>query len=326
MDIITILKDEYGLNNIRLIPIAHGLIDKNYQVTSTEGQFFFKIFSSISALAFDQLRHDLKALNKAGIPVPVEVFPRKASRYSGSFYALYEWVDGRKYNSSIDQMKAVAQVFGKVVQVGLPQRSQLNTKHLIAELSNTGQKLTALARNEALRSEIQQVCREYGQLAKDVKIKLVKYLPEKLDGLQLHPDFTERNILFTDDAVVLLCDWQGYGTRPLLDEVSGAITRFCTHSPFEGPLLEERMIPFKRILTQDTELIGSSLLKYARAFPWLLIHRQIRNTPFRVAGLSGTVETKMLLQKVITWSRDFVAWVLNNETMVGSLLLTEGGF
>jgi hypothetical protein len=323
MDITAILKEEYSLNNIQATPITYGLIDQNYQVISTEGQFFFKIFSSISKVAFNQLRHDLQALHKAGIPVPVEVFPWKADRNSGSFYALYEWVDGKKCNSSIDQMKSVARLLGKVVQAGMPHRSQLSTKHLVSELSNAEQKLTTITRNEDLQPEIQQICRDYGQLSRDVKNKLGKYLPEKLDCLPLHPDFTERNMLFTEDTVVLLCDWQGYGPRILLDEVSCAFTRFCTQSLFEGHLLKERMFLFKRILTQENELIGSLLEKYARAFLWLLIRRQICNTPFRVYGLSGTVETKMLLQKVLLWSRDFVEWMLNNKSMVGNILLYE---
>jgi hypothetical protein len=193
----------------------------------------------------------------------------------------------------------------------------------VTELANAEQKLTTLSRNAALQPEIQQICREYGQLSQELKNKLGQYLPEKLDCLPLHPDFTERNLLFTEDAVVLLCDWQGYGLRILLDEVSGAFTRFCIQAPFEGLLLKDRILAFKQVLTQDTELIGFVLDKGARAFPWLLIRRQICNTSFRVDGLSGTAETKTLLMKALLWSRDFVAWVLNHEALVSSLLLND---
>lgn len=63
MDIKSILEEDYYLNDIYIEQINYGLIDRNYKVVLSQGILFFKIYNSISSIAFKKL----------DIPVPVEV-------------------------------------------------------------------------------------------------------------------------------------------------------------------------------------------------------------------------------------------------------------
>lgn len=316
-----LLEEEYGLHNIRLVRITQGLIDANYKVTSAEGTYFFKVYRSISAESFAQLHHDLKDLNRASIPVPVEIPRKKQVIDSERFHALYEFVAGESYSASVPQIKSAAVILGKLIQLGREQQSQTTTKPLLDQLAITNHQLKIFSQDTGVSEEVRTICRKFQVLSGGVQKKLFRHLPNKLDYLPLHPDFTERNLLFMGDAVVLLCDWQGYGSRILLDELASAFTRFCTIRPFEGYLLEERLIAFRKALSPCSDLISSTLHKSARLFPWLLIHRQIRNMPFRVQGLSGPEETEKLLLKALLWSNDFVEWIISNEMMLVDFLL-----
>lgn len=321
MNIKLILENEYGLKDIYIMPITYGLIDKNYKVTTSDGTFFFKVYNSITEASYFQLHNDLRILKNSGLPVPVEIIGNKNNVYTDVTYGLYEFVEGERYGFKVQQIESIADVISKLVRVGLPKCTKVKAKTLIENLPEIALNLNALAKTDYLPEEIQGICQFYYNLINKVQKKLSAYLPEKLDSLPLHPDFTERNLLFKGNSVVLICDWQGYGNRILLYEMVSAFTRFCTAKPFEGHLLENRFMSFKKILFQSIKLISSILIEYAPAFPWLLIHRQICNTPFRVHGLSGTNEAKHLLMKVLLWSKKYVEWVLTNETEVVDLLL-----
>jgi hypothetical protein len=213
-------------------------------------------------------------------------------------------------------MKSVAKIFCKVIQFAFKNQVQLCTKPLLIELEDSIHKLFLLTGNKKLPKEIQEICLDYYYLSKKVKKKLSLYLPKKLDSIPLHPDFTERNLLFVDNSVVLLCDWQGYSHRILIDEIFCTFARFCTYNPFEGFLLEERMLEFKYELTKNNKVIYNSIKQYSHLFIWLLIRRQICNTPFRVNGVFETNERKDLMIKIILWSRDFIKWLIHNENML----------
>ncbi|MEN8907534.1 MAG: phosphotransferase [Clostridiales bacterium] len=319
MDIKSILKDEYCLDNIYIEQINYGLVDENYKIISSNGTFFFKIYNSISSFDFKKLHDDLRLLKKSNIPVPLET-NRKNKTTSNHFYALYDFTEGKKYDSSINQMKSISQIFRKVIQVGISNHEKLSTKPLLFELEDSIHKLLLLSKKTKLPKEVKSICSEYYYLSKKVKEKIISYIPDKLDCIPLHPDFTERNFLFSNDSVVLLCDWQGYSHRILLDELFCAFARFCTSNPFEGYLEEKRMIEFKLELTRGNKLISTSLYEYAHLFPWLLVRKQICNTPFRINGIFGTIENRELMIKILLWSRDFINWLINNEDMLYKFL------
>lgn len=105
MDINRLLKEEYGLTNIQLSRITYGLIDQNYMVTSSEGTFFFKDYRAISAENLEKLHGDLLKLKLTGLPVPVVVPGMKELASTDRRYALYEFVEGDEYSSSMDYLE-----------------------------------------------------------------------------------------------------------------------------------------------------------------------------------------------------------------------------
>jgi Ser/Thr protein kinase RdoA (MazF antagonist) len=314
VDINALLEEAYGLSNIRLSRITHGLVDTNYQVVSSEGVFFLKLYKSISEVALAQLHRDMRSLRDAGLPVPLEI-PKQVDFGNPNYqYALYEFVSGKKYTCSLPQMEAAAALFGDVVRVGIDKCSQTTAEILLDDLSCARHNL-ANAKNKVPR-QLDGIDEIFIQLSDVVHGHIRSNLTKSLDSLPLHPDFTERNLLFKGNEIALLCDWQGYGPRILVYELFCTFLRFCTRKPFEGHLLYERVARFRDVLSQSSDLLAYTIQEYARLFPWLLIHKQICNAPFRVTGMLGTAAKRGFFIKILLWSRHLVDWLTDNESQV----------
>jgi Ser/Thr protein kinase RdoA (MazF antagonist) len=325
VDIHTLLEQTYGLNNIRLSRLTHGLVDTNYQVLSSEGVFFLKLYKSISEVALTQLHKDLKSLKRTRLPVPVEIPKQIDFGHPHHQYALYEFVRGEKYTCSLPQMEAAARLFGEVVCVGTDKCTQTTAEALLGDLFCARQNLT-ITKKAPLPRELDGIDEIFVRLSDMVDRRIRLSSTPNLDNLPLHPDFTERNLLFKGNDIVLLCDWQGYGPRLLVYELFCAFLRFCTRKPFEGYLLDDRVARFQDVLSQSSELLRQTIQEYAHLFPWLLIHRQICNAPFRIAGMLGPADRGDFFVTILLWSKNLVDWLLNNESKVIGWLTERKNF
>ncbi|MFE0460061.1 phosphotransferase [Kitasatospora sp. NPDC058965] len=237
---------------LEVVPVAEGLLNRGYRVTTSCGRYFLKCYvepatAAPAAIAAQHRATDLLAA--LGLPVPPPLADRTGrtvTRRDGRRFALYPWVPGEhRTGAELDLTQcselgallgrlhsALAQVCAPVVQpLAVPTADPAGTAALIGEL-----------RRLAARH------RPYGAFDRLAERRLA----ERLDLLAahrhrrpadtavgrsgwVHGDFHGLNLLYQGERVAAVLDWDRLRVRPRAEEAVRAAT-LVFHHPVGGEL------------------------------------------------------------------------------------------
>lgn len=309
--LVSMLHNGYDLDVINIIKDNIGLVDANFHIKTTTGEFFLKQFNEIEHNEYITLKQLYNHLYQKNIPVPRIITPLYPSKCSFD-HLLFSYIEGTAYTGSISELQSVLALYNKIVTLSEDIRELRSNNEILNKIMQAELTLSKLSDQYSLIKEHSDILHYFQKCIPHLKQKL-NTINHKYIYIPLHPDFTDRNLLFNaDGSIALLCDWQGYGPRNLLYETADFINRFTLSAPFSGTLQPDRLKLmynnlFKSSAKEQPEL-REYFHKYNRNIGLFMAIRQICNTPFRLKSYYQDNQ-HALMNKVIAWSYNFIQWL-----------------
>ncbi|GAA1405709.1 phosphotransferase [Kitasatospora putterlickiae] len=223
-------------------PVAEGLLNRGYRVTTEAGGYFLKCYVDAATAgreAVDAHHRAMGALASLGLPVapPLPLSGRSATiaAFGGRLFALFPWVDGRhRHGTELTPPRCaelgalLGRLHGALDEVCAP----------VAQPS--GYRSADPLDSSALARELRGRAREHqphGELDALVERRLTERLElltehahrRPLPGAApptgwTHGDFHGLNLLHRDDAIAAVLDWDKLGPQPRAEEAVRAAT------------------------------------------------------------------------------------------------------
>lgn len=310
VEVSEILSTYYGLADVSVIKEDIGLVDENYIIQSQEGMYFFKRFRSISDQEFASLETTLASLKSHGVPVPMVMHPTRSLPVTADHTMLFEYVVGEPFTGSLPQLRSIASLYQHIIDIGLAAKTGTDAQVWQTWLTKTHTTLIQLGTAYPLTRAHHTIRLYFIEMLTKIQAGATDHaLPAAVDVVPMHPDFTERNMLFDHTgAVNLICDWQGYGPRILPIELADYLIRFGLERPFHGVLDAKRTEILLSTLTESRPFLANVVSQYQSHLPALMTVKQIGNLPFRMSCYYSNRKPD-LMHKIITWSYEFVQWL-----------------
>ncbi|MCK9903552.1 phosphotransferase [Frankia sp. Cpl3] len=219
--------------------LAEGLMNRNWQVTTSTGVFFVKQFLDIDRAQIGFQQEVTSRLAASGLPVPAAMATADGARLvctTQGRFAVYPWITGR-HRTGLEltegQCGELGELLGRVHQaLGdlLPPAQGVAWKPAADPTSAQELIETLLRRLPPPRSRD-----AFDELAARALVERRTMLVELADrqppagrpraGGHLHGDFHALNLLYDDaGTVVAILDWDRLSTGPLAAEVVRAAT------------------------------------------------------------------------------------------------------
>lgn len=225
-------------------PVAEGLLNRGYQVTTSDGRWFLKHYldQAPGTIAF---QHRATArLRGAGIPAVAPLRGRDGRtmrRIGGRWFALFPWVDGR-HRAGHDLAPAECATLGGLL--GTVHATLLRTLPPVQQPAFTrsadAAESMAVARRLLAGLGDRQVREPFDDLAEHRLIERLRMLrrhahrrPADGDAPRtgyVHGDFHPLNLLYVDGAPAAIVDWDRLAALPDTEETVRAALLFFTGS------------------------------------------------------------------------------------------------
>ncbi|WP_078589382.1 MULTISPECIES: phosphotransferase [Streptomyces] len=227
-------------------PVAEGLLNRGYRVTTEAGEYFLKCYVDTATASRPKIlahHRAMAALNTLGLPVapPLACAGRSGTvaSWSGRMFALFPWVDGRhRHGTELDpsQCEALGALLGRL-------HGALDD--VCAPFEQPAGYLSADPADSAgLARDLRRSAREhrpYGELDALVEQRLTERLELLADHAHRRPapqaapptgwthgDFHGLNLLYgegpEDGRVAAVLDWDKLGPQPRAEEAVRAAT------------------------------------------------------------------------------------------------------
>lgn len=233
----------FGVGAVRQVQhLPDGLMNDNWRVEADAGIFALKRIRDVPLETARRNVRVLAALAEAGVPVPSLVMTREADpvvEVGEEGFSLLSWVDGRHRpgtDLTLPEATALGALLGRVHEAlnrsatGLPPAVDVPA----APVTVPG---TALAQIErylahlAAMDEPTPFDEEAAHFLGQRRLLLEKYGDER-PALEVpggpfgwtHGDFQHRNLLWRDDEVVAVLDWDRIRIRPFGEEAARTAT------------------------------------------------------------------------------------------------------
>ncbi|MFF2951134.1 phosphotransferase enzyme family protein [Kitasatospora sp. NPDC057965] len=223
-------------------PVAEGLLNRGYRVTTEAGGYFLKCYVDAATAGREAVaahHRAMDALAALGLPVapPLALAGRTATiaAFGGRLFALFPWVDGRHRHGT---------------ELSLPQCASLGA--LLGRLHGALDEVCAPAAQPSgyrsadpldsavLARELRRRAREH-QPHGELDILVERRLTERLELLTehahrrplpqaapptgwTHGDFHGLNLLHHDERITAVLDWDKLGPQPRAEEAVRAAT------------------------------------------------------------------------------------------------------
>ncbi|WP_035853469.1 phosphotransferase [Kitasatospora azatica] len=253
MEVISQLLRGYRAGRLLTVePVAEGLLNRGYRITTTTGGYFLKCYvdrATATPAAITAQHRATAALAARGLPVPPPLADRTGRTVTdrdGRRFALYPWVTGSHRTGAeltgpqcAELGALLGRLHGALAQVCAPVTQPLALA--TADPAATAELITEL-RRLATR---QRPYRAFDRLAE-------RRLAERLDLLAahrhrrpadtafgrcgwVHGDFHGLNLLYRDGQPAAVLDWDRLRVRPRAEEAVRAATLIFNH-PVTGEL------------------------------------------------------------------------------------------
>lgn len=245
---LTTLVRRYGAGEpLSCEPVAQGLLNRGYRLTTTRGRFFLKHHLDDDPEAPDRIEHQHRVtvrLGDLGLPVvpPVQdASGRTVAVVGGGCYALHPWVDGRHRDGgelSLTQSRRLGTLLGRV-HVGLdrvvPAPGAERTAHTSADPEDTFALIDALLarvrtrrRRDCFDELAEHRLRERRALLRRHAHRRPPAGAEPVAGW-VHGDFHPLNLLYRNREPcepVAIVDWDRLAVQPRAEEAVRAAAIF----------------------------------------------------------------------------------------------------
>ena len=223
--------DEYNLGK-SLAPITSvtgGLIHKTWKLKTDKGQFAIKeldkkILSKPAALdAFELSEVIASKFLQTGVPaiVSLSIQERHVFSIAGTYGLVYDWIEGFTLSTEaagIEQAHAIGVVIGNIhkanineslIQVGLPEVfTDSHWQELIMKVKTVLPNYSHLLENIIIRNQN--------------SFEIVNTLKNNL--VVTHGDIDQKNVIWTNDSIPNIIDWEGVSkTNPGLEIIDAAL-------------------------------------------------------------------------------------------------------
>lgn len=222
-------------------PVAEGLLNRGYRVTTTEGRYFLKCYvdrATASRTAITAQHRATTALHARGLPVARPLPATDGDTvvaHRGRLFGLYPWVEGEhRHGTALDPSQCtdlgalLGRLHGALAQVCAPVRQPAG--RLTADPEETGRLVDDLRRLAGHH----RPATPFDALAEE-------HLAERLDLLDAHRgrrpapadapptgwthgDFHGLNLLYGGGVVTAVLDWDKLGLHPTAEEAVRAAT------------------------------------------------------------------------------------------------------
>jgi thiamine kinase-like enzyme len=320
-EIINILALAYNFSNIQISPINIGLWDQNFKIICDQGVFFGKKYKKANEALINEIHYSMSVMKDNLIPVARPI-PPKNNLIELENIRVYSFIEGSSYISNTEQLSDVASIYQKILLIGLKKQKLISKPDYIASYYQIPSILNNWQDFLQKQNESQAVfaVQKMKQLAEYFHEKIANFPQELMISCQLHCDFTERNLLFNNNKIVLVCDWQAYKYRMVLEQVYSTIARFCTSQPLEGILLQERLQVFLSILIKNNPEVRDLIWQGRHWFSVLGASTHLRLMNFRLNMFFREKIRLDLMDKFFYWAVDYCEWLISNQKQLSELI------
>ncbi|MER7756541.1 phosphotransferase [Kitasatospora sp. NPDC097643] len=235
--------DRYRVGRLRTAePVAEGLLNRGYRVTTEAGTYFLKCYVDAATANRPKIvahHRAMAALDALGLPVAPPLacagHSGTVAGYGGRLFALFPWTDGRHRHGtelSLPQCDVLGALLGRLhgalddvcapldQPAGYRSADPLDSAELARELRHRAGRHRPYDDLDALVEQ---------RLAE--RLELLAEHAHRRPGPQAapptgwtHGDFHGLNLLYRADAVAAVLDWDKLGPQPRAEEAVRAAT------------------------------------------------------------------------------------------------------
>lgn len=235
-------------------PVAEGLLNRGYRLSTTFGDFFLKHYLDGDEDVIARQHRATVRLEELGVPVASPVADgdgRTVAVLEGSCFGLYPWVEGRHREGTeltADQSAALGDLLGLVhtslARVHPPVQQPLT--HPTADLGQTHaliDDLLRLVRTQSRRDEFDDLAEQRLVERRGLLDRWAHRRPEVWSAPTtgwVHGDFHPLNVLYRGPEPVAIVDWDRLGVQPRAEEAVRAAAIFFLREDGELDLVKVR--------------------------------------------------------------------------------------
>jgi homoserine kinase type II len=264
----------YGAGHpISCEPVAKGLLNRSYRLSTTSGEFFLKHYLDGDEAAIAHQHRATVRLGELGVPVAPPLADgqgRTVAVFGGRCFGLYRWVEGRhRSGAELSEEESaqlgsllgrvhttLAQVQGRPAgphgprQAAAPAADPEDTYSLIEEL------LGLIGRRSA-RDSFDDLAERRLRERRELLARLEHRRPE--DGSEpqvgwVHGDFHPLNVLYDGPRPVAILDWDRLGEQPRAEEAVRAAAIFFLDDTSDGDLDLAKVRRYARAYRHETKV------------------------------------------------------------------------
>ncbi|GHB74190.1 hypothetical protein GCM10010377_75720 [Streptomyces viridiviolaceus] len=282
---LSVLAEAFGLGE----PIKHdflpdGLMNHNWQVTTTHGRYAVKRIKDVSLEKARRNLTALSALARGQIPVCVPLRTTSGdlvAEVGSHAYCVLPWIDGshqRGVDLSASQVAELGIMLGRIHLALVTQPpgnapDQLPPAKVtsVAEAVTASERFSDIVGSSAAPSEFDRTVAKFMERRRILLDKYAHLRPAA--GIPLgpfgwtHGDFQYRNVLWRDGQIAAVLDWDRLGVRPYAEEVARtAQVQFGVDGRFDLKRLRGFIDGYRSVvpLSDDAALDGVRRLWWKR--------------------------------------------------------------
>ena len=302
---------------VSLEPIEAGLSHHSFSCRIDEQRYFIKVYrpSVGVAVAVRQINQLTEYMCNRGIPAS------RVCLYSPGVpnVVVHDFVEGEMHAGQKAQIGAIAGLYSSLALLGAEHPQFLSKIEYLDGIHGVVEQMKLLESEAIMDLSIHAGMQALGESA--LALLHAGLGDEGLLHIHIHDDFTEKNILLKNDRVQLLCDWDSYRLKLLIEHFACCVARFSTEKPLTGEIMQEKLKLFLRSLHPEYVRHIADLESFASLFPVLATLKHLRTYMFR--NLLVQQNRVHLKTPQLTWPLHHCRQLLANRQEISNWVYQE---
>lgn len=299
------LQTTLGVNVISLERLPDALHNFAFKCCTPERNYFVKVYRHSTLEMIQKINGFTLQMQHHGVPVPRIA----VSKGIPDKVVIHHFIDGEAFQSSAAEIRSAAEVFSTIMSVGMDQRTDIPVDKYLQGLH------TLLADYSRVKNDGLIVDHSlFMTMRSSLKMlleKLAPNLPAVIRHQPVHADFNERNLLFRDEKVVLVCDWESYRLRSRNEHIAVTIDRFCTDRPLQGKLDWNKVETYISALAPSARPSDDDGKYFSVQFPYLATLQHLRLFIYRHEMIKHAQRHDMI-ESMLIWPTEHCRLLLKN--------------
>lgn len=265
------------VEDLSLAPIDTGLTHKTFQCSVANDLYFVKYYNPAPDVQnqITQINQLMQFMRKRGIPAPRVIAYSAASPR----LVVHEYVQGSCVVGDADELQSIAKLYSRLAAIGLEKPYHVKPADYLQHLERNRSRLENIKETSLVCKRLhQQYLTTFGQVIDILRTDLNE---QALLHINIHDDFTEKNLLMQNGNVQLLCDWDSYRLKYFLEHFSCSMMRFATDAPLSGGLSKSKLQQFRKAVEPEVLTVIDSAQNSSSLIPVLATLKHLRTYGFR---------------------------------------------